>query len=141
MMKRIAIILWTMLCLANGAWGKPCVKRASFWVGESVILASVTADDLTTAKYTGPNAESNIGNHPSNRQIALFGLLSAGIESGLHLAACHIVHTPDDDKLGWRIFGEAGIPVVTATIYGYFGAYKNSQISQAHEAARNYQLK
>jgi len=163
-MKKLFLIAGVLALLTPMVQAKPCVKRASFWVGEGVILGSVTADDLTSAKYTGPNAESNIGSHPSNRQIALFGLLSAGVESVLNLAACHVAHHVPiaasctdhidskghirehcteyvEDKLGWRIVGGAGIPAVTGIIYGYFGAYENSQLSAGHAAARNYQLK
>lgn len=163
-MKKLFLMAGLLAMLTPMAKAKPCVKRASFWVGEGVILGSVAADDWTTKNNEGLAGESNIGNHPSTRQIALFGLLSAGIESGLNLAACHVAHHVPiaasctdhvdskghirehcteyvEDRLGWRIVGGSGIAAVTGVIYGYFGAYKNSQISAAHAAARNYILK
>jgi len=135
---KLAIVAALLLIPAQlEARPKHWYKDWKWWAGEAVIAAAIAADAHSTASRPPGYIESNwaFGRNPSNRRVAGISLGYFGIQTALHAGAWHFSHhvpTTDpqiyvEDRLGWRIFGYAGVPATVAIINGR-AAVKNYKL-------------
>jgi hypothetical protein len=124
--------------IGDGLPRKHFFTDPKWWIGEGVILVSITADGYTTARRTPGLTERSwfLGPNPSIRRVEGVSLLNAAVQTTLHAGAWHFTHGPilfsdgtvsNQDKLGWRIVGYTGVPTSVALIAG-------------RDAIKNYQL-